>query len=220
VHTGCSTHDHPFNPYASEENDVEWACFATNALQACSNCGRVRVEGEVIWRGKELCSCVSKVQSHTSHRKLHDNPTKIRAHDSTLEYLETRLGLSGLLHPLFFFNHGCRKGAQSGKHTANAESDITLSRGRINDCPRVRRVSRKRSSTLSPARVCVLFVPPTTLVVMVFSDWYDIKAPSIFEVRNVGKTLVNRSQGLSMWKPLVHTSHSHIVNLQKMQMTH
>jgi small subunit ribosomal protein S3Ae len=28
-------------------------------------------------------------------------------------------------------------------------------------------------------------------------DWYDIKAPSIFEVRQVGKTLVNRSQGLS-----------------------
>jgi len=27
-------------------------------------------------------------------------------------------------------------------------------------------------------------------------DWYDIKAPSIFEVRDVGKTLVNRSQGL------------------------
>jgi len=27
-------------------------------------------------------------------------------------------------------------------------------------------------------------------------DWYDIKAPAIFEVRNVGKTLVNRSQGL------------------------
>nr|GAT54059.1 predicted protein [Mycena chlorophos] len=27
-------------------------------------------------------------------------------------------------------------------------------------------------------------------------EWYDIKAPSIFEVRNVGKTLVNRSQGL------------------------
>lgn len=29
------------------------------------------------------------------------------------------------------------------------------------------------------------------------TDWYDIKAPSIFEVRNVGKTLVNRSVGLS-----------------------
>jgi small subunit ribosomal protein S3Ae len=28
-------------------------------------------------------------------------------------------------------------------------------------------------------------------------DWYDVKAPSIFEVKNVGKTLVNRSQGLS-----------------------
>jgi small subunit ribosomal protein S3Ae len=27
-------------------------------------------------------------------------------------------------------------------------------------------------------------------------DWYDIKAPSMFEVRNVGKTLVNRSVGL------------------------
>ncbi|ORX80989.1 ribosomal protein S3Ae [Basidiobolus meristosporus CBS 931.73] len=27
-------------------------------------------------------------------------------------------------------------------------------------------------------------------------DWYDIKAPSLFEVRNVGKTLVNRTQGL------------------------
>jgi len=27
-------------------------------------------------------------------------------------------------------------------------------------------------------------------------DWFDIKAPSIFEVKNVGKTLANRSQGL------------------------
>jgi len=27
-------------------------------------------------------------------------------------------------------------------------------------------------------------------------DWYDIKAPSYFETRNVGKTLVNRSQGM------------------------
>ncbi|KAJ3124444.1 ribosomal 40S subunit protein S1B [Nowakowskiella sp. JEL0407] len=29
-------------------------------------------------------------------------------------------------------------------------------------------------------------------------DWYDIKAPSYFENRNVGKTLVNRSQGLKI----------------------
>lgn len=27
-------------------------------------------------------------------------------------------------------------------------------------------------------------------------DWYDIKAPAMFDTRNVGKTLVNRSQGL------------------------
>lgn len=26
-------------------------------------------------------------------------------------------------------------------------------------------------------------------------DWYDIKAPSVFNVRNVGKTLVTRTQG-------------------------
>jgi small subunit ribosomal protein S3Ae len=29
-------------------------------------------------------------------------------------------------------------------------------------------------------------------------DWYDVKAPSIFDVRNVGKTIVNRSTGMSM----------------------
>ena len=43
-------------------------------------------------------------------------------------------------------------------------------------------------------------------------DWYDIKAPSIFEVKNVGKTLVNRSQGLSAWisficNHLLHVCH-------------
>jgi len=26
-------------------------------------------------------------------------------------------------------------------------------------------------------------------------DWYDIKAPSVFQVKNVGKTLVSRTQG-------------------------
>lgn len=28
-------------------------------------------------------------------------------------------------------------------------------------------------------------------------DWYDVKAPSMFNQRNVGKTLVTRTQGTS-----------------------
>lgn len=28
-------------------------------------------------------------------------------------------------------------------------------------------------------------------------DWYDVKAPAMFSVRNTGKTLVNRTQGTS-----------------------
>lgn len=28
-------------------------------------------------------------------------------------------------------------------------------------------------------------------------DWYDVKAPAVFSVRNVGKTLVTRTQGKS-----------------------
>lgn len=28
-------------------------------------------------------------------------------------------------------------------------------------------------------------------------DWYDIKAPSIFDTRNAGKTFTNRSAGMS-----------------------
>ena len=28
-------------------------------------------------------------------------------------------------------------------------------------------------------------------------DWYDVKAPSVFAVRNIGKTLVTRTQGKS-----------------------
>ena len=29
-------------------------------------------------------------------------------------------------------------------------------------------------------------------------DWYDIKAPSVFKVRDVGKTLVNRTAGTKL----------------------
>lgn len=30
-------------------------------------------------------------------------------------------------------------------------------------------------------------------------DWYDIKAPSVFAVKNVGKTLVTRTQGTKVF---------------------
>ena len=35
-------------------------------------------------------------------------------------------------------------------------------------------------------------------------DWYDVKAPAIFANRNVGKTLVNRTQGTSEYCLLTH----------------
>lgn len=34
-------------------------------------------------------------------------------------------------------------------------------------------------------------------------DWYDIKAPSVFQVKNVGKTLVTRTQGTKVIDLLV-----------------
>lgn len=30
-------------------------------------------------------------------------------------------------------------------------------------------------------------------------DWYDIKAPNVFEHKNVGKTLVSRTQGTKVY---------------------
>lgn len=30
-------------------------------------------------------------------------------------------------------------------------------------------------------------------------DWYDVKAPAMFNIRNLGKTLVTRTQGTSEW---------------------
>ena len=30
-------------------------------------------------------------------------------------------------------------------------------------------------------------------------DWYDIKAPSLFQVKNIGKTLVSRTQGTKVF---------------------
>ncbi len=68
---------------------------------------------------------------------------------------------------------------------------------RTSACPRERRASRKRSSTPSPARVRRRLWAQGEGSAHE-TDWYDIKAPSFFENRNVGKTLVNRSQGLRM----------------------
>lgn len=39
---------------------------------------------------------------------------------------------------------------------------------------------------------CWISVDPFTK-----KDWYDVKAPAVFAVRNVGKTLVTRTQGKS-----------------------
>ncbi|CAO2152662.1 unnamed protein product [Urochloa humidicola] len=33
--------------------------------------------------------------------------------------------------------------------------------------------------------------------------WYDIKAPSVFSVRNIGKTLVSRTQGTKVHQSLL-----------------
>jgi len=30
-------------------------------------------------------------------------------------------------------------------------------------------------------------------------DWYDVKAPSVFNTRNIGKTIVTRTIGTSLW---------------------
>jgi len=68
---------------------------------------------------------------------------------------------------------------------------------RTSVCQKERRVSRKRSLTHSPGRVRLpSYILHPYAPLTHFTEWYDIKAPSIFEVRNVGKTLVNRSQGL------------------------
>lgn len=48
--------------------------------------------------GMSYVVCVSKVQSLRSYRGQLDGT---RGHKSTLEYLKTRLGLDGLLCPLF-----------------------------------------------------------------------------------------------------------------------
>ena len=95
---------------------------------------------------------------------------------------------------------------------------------RTNDCPRVRRVLRKRSSIHSPAKVSTY---PQICCWNIRADyrrgaaeWYDVKGPSFFEVKNIGKTLVNRSQGLSMCSRLSQLDCDVLtISAQKMQTT-
>ena len=96
---------------------------------------------------------------------------------------------------------------------------------RTNDCPRVRRVSRKKSSIHSPAKVSNYSQKFCWNIWAEYrrgaTEWYDIKGPSFFEVKNVGKTLVNRSQGLSTCSKLSHLDRGVLTwNAQKMQTTH
>ena len=44
-------------------------------------------------------------------------------------------------------------------------------------------------------------------------DWYDIKAPSVFSVRNIGKTLVSRTQGTKVCPLLFSRMIALFVNL-------
>lgn len=44
-------------------------------------------------------------------------------------------------------------------------------------------------------------------------DWYDIKAPSVFTVKNVGKTLVTRTQGTKVNRPYSNCFYFCVCNL-------
>lgn len=96
---------------------------------------------------------------------------------------------------------------------------------RTNDCPRARRVSRKRSSIHSPVKVSNYSQNFRCHIRAEYrcgaAEWYDVKGPSFFEVKNIGKTLVNRSQGLSTCSKLLKLDRGVLTwNAQKMQTTH
>ena len=42
-------------------------------------------------------------------------------------------------------------------------------------------------------------VLPSSVDPFTKKDWYDVKAPAMFNNRNIGKTLVTRTQGTSDW---------------------
>ena len=75
-----------------------------------------------------------------------------------------------------------------------AEASASRSSVAVHPCMLVLRVSLGRDTSdvhySSPSQRFFHSVDPFTK-----KDWYDIKAPTMFTQRNVGKTLVTRTQG-------------------------
>lgn len=67
-------------------------------------------------------------------------------------------------------------------------------------------LKKKVVDPFSRKGLCHVYTLARVLHADVELDWYNIKAPSIFEVKEAGKTLANRSQGLSACKMNVSTS--------------
>lgn len=63
---------------------------------------------------------------------------------------------------------------------------------------RARRAPRKRLSTLIHEKTGMSPSSTSLFSLLIIFCRYDVKAPGIFDVKQVGKTLVNRSTGLSM----------------------
>lgn len=49
-------------------------------------------------------------------------------------------------------------------------------------------------------------------------DWYDVKAPAMFNIRNIGKTLVTRTQGTSEYRGLAWESTCVTCSMWEMRM--
>lgn len=66
-----------------------------------------------------------------------------------------------------------------------------------------------RPSTRAP-RPCACRVDP-----FLKKDWYEIKAPTMFTVRNVGKTLVTRTQGTKVGGARTHISRARMLSTKR-----
>ena len=95
----------------------------------------------------------------------------------------------------FTLNHGCRKGARENRIPRPLISVHTVLQNKR--LSKGKKGIKKKVVDPFSRKGMHHFQSSDTAFSDGFVDWYDIKAPSIFEVKNVGKTLVNRSQGLS-----------------------